>query len=783
MRTDLLSWVRVGRLRLCLAMGVLLVASVATGCEESPADIPERVVFCPGDEDLAALVDPMIGTRGPGNVVPGALVPHGMVKLSPDTNAGQNSVDAYEHGNDKIEGFSHTHLQGPGGSANGYSHILLIPTTGELLTTEEGYASTFSHDEEEASPGYYSVMLKDYGVLAELTATGHAGYHRYTFPPSDNARVLIDLGHSRGESWDGAVQIEGDRIISGFGEYNVHPILRVVVTEDDKLTGQSVVYFYARFSKPFDSFGTFRNRSTEPDIQEGVRTETGARIGAWAGYTTGEGDQIEVQVGISLVSVDQAKRNLEVEIGERTFDTVHAEARARWNCFLNRIHVEGGSDEEKTVFYTALFHSAFAPADYTEVDGYFFSGADGVGETSQWPQRRFYTDDWCAWDTFRTSRPLATLIEPELIDDVVRSYLHLYRQGGWLPKCTWHATGYSRVMIGNHAVPMIADAYVKGFRDYDLDDAWAAIYKSAVEETLEVSYPTLCGYLNLGTPPEYIENGFVSQDCDLTQSVSMTLEYAYNDWCIAQVAQGLGRDSDYQAFMERSGNWANHWNPDTGFLQPRDEDGAWSEPFDPADNSDGNGYCEANAWIYTWFVPHDVEGLIASIGGDASFLAKLDQFFADGYFDSSNEPSFHIPFLYNYAGAPHRAQEVVRETLAADFTAEPGGLPGNDDAGATSAWYLLAAMGIYPVTPGDSTYQIVSPVFQRITIPLDPAWYDGGTFVIEATGNSAANRYIQSATLNGATLDRTWITHAEIVAGGTLTLVMGPQPSTWGAGN
>ncbi len=733
--------------------------------------------FCPEGEDLSVYVDPMIGTSGPGNVVPGASLPHGMVKLSPDSVVDPGDVDAYEYDSGRIEGFSHTHLQGPGGDHNGYSHILLMPATGELLTEEIDYASTFSHDEEQAEVGYYSVGLSDYGVRAELTATAHAGYHRYTYPAADPARIIIDVGHSRAGSKGGQVEIVDGTTVSGFGHYNVFPYFDLALSTDEHKTGESWIYFYAVFSKPFASYGTF----TEDAVSAGSDSETGAWIGAFVNFATTDGEVVEVKVGISLVSVEQARRNLEAEMLQKTFEEVRAEAVAAWNCRLNRVRLEGGTEDEKKIFYTAFYHLMLVPADYTEVDGVFFSGADGVGKVLTARDYHYYTDDWCAWDTFRTSRPLSTILEPEIVSDVVASYVHVYEHGGWLPKCTWHATGISRDMTGNHGVPIVADAFVKGFRDYDLDLTWEALYKSATQDDLEHMYKGICGVLNIGTPPEYVEKGYVSHQCDQIESASMTLEYAYNDWCIAQVAKGLEKDDLAALFEQRAQNYRNNFNPAEGFMQGKNENGTWVEPFDPANNDRGNDFCEGNSWIYTFFVPHDVEGLIDLLGGRQALEDRLDAFFQGGYFEPDNEPSFHIPWLYNYAGAAAKAQAVVRDSLQAEFSAAPRGLPGNDDAGATSAWYMFAAMGLYPVSPGDSRYQINSPIFDRVTILLDPAFCKGETFVIEAADNSPENLYIQSADLNGEPLEHPWITHGEITRGGTLRLQMGPDPSSWGS--
>jgi predicted alpha-1,2-mannosidase len=732
--------------------------------------------FCPGDLDLAAFVDPMIGTDGSGNSLPGALVPHGMVRVSPDTLNDGGAVDAYEYDNSHIEGFTHTHWQGPGGGSNGYSQILLQPFSGPLRAEVGDYASAFSHDTEQASPGYYRVTLADDDVDVELTATALAGVHRYRFPAGGDPAVLLDLGHSLGDSRDGRVVFVDDSAVQGFGHYNVHPLMDLVFNQDGGTTGERTVYFHARFSEPFATHGSWQRDGAEIDYAEGADDGSGAWLGAYATFTGV--DEVEVRIGLSNISAEQARLNLEAQVADATFEQVHEAARSAWNCRLNRLEVEGGTDDDRINLYTALYHTLMQPADHTEVGGAFWSAADETGAVFDGAGHRFYTDDWCAWDTFRTSRPLATLIEPATVNDVVASYLHLYEQGGWLPKCTWQAGGYSRVMIGNHGVPIVADALDKGFDGFDLQLAWDALYRSAFEDNAEEFSEGLCGYANLGTPPEYIALGYVPHECDTSQSVSMTLEYAYDDWCIGRVAAKLGHEEFEDDFTTRGGYYVNHWDEQLAFMRGRNRDGSWTEPFDPTDDSDFNDFCEADSWIYTWFVPHDVPGLIALFGGEEAFIERLDAFFADGHFEVSNEPSFHVPYLYNYAGAPERTQEIVRETLRNDFAADAGGLPGNDDAGATSAWYAFAAVGLYPVAPGDGQYQLSTPLFSRITLHLDPLVYDGGTFVVEADGVGDEQPYLLSASLDGVPIDGTALTHAQITAGGTLTLEVGPEPSS-----
>ncbi len=761
------SVTRIARILILSALQTAFLSSCNGSRDNPPLPVQQQ-------KDLTRYVDPFIGTEGAGNVIPGPSLPHAMVKLSPDTNVEPGSVDGYEYSDDRIQGFSHTHLEGPGGGNNGYSHILMIPTTGELQTSEEGYASLYSHEEETANPGYYAVNLLDHDVFAELTSTPHCGFHRYTFPESQDARILMDVGHTRGVSLGGGIEIVDDRTVQGYGLYSMHPIVAIITLPDPGTTARMRVFFHAVFDRPFTSFGTWRGEDNTP----GSSRVSGRNIGAWLDYGTEEGDIVQVKVGISYIDVEQARENLEREIPGWDFSGTREEARHAWNGLLGRAEVQGGSDRDLFKFYTALYHSLLQPTDYTE-HRRFWSGSDGTGAVFAADGFRFYSDDWCTWDTFRTTHPLQTLLEPETRSDMVQSYVHLYEQGGWLPKCTWQATGYSRVMIGNHAVSVILDAHRKGLDRFDADRAYEAMRKSATEDNDNAGSQFLCGYLNLGTPPAYRSLGFVPQECDPTQSVSMTLEYAYNDWCIAQMALALGREEDHQAFLERSLNYALHWNPDVGFMQPRSGTGEWIRPFDP---SSGSGFCEADSWKYTWFVPHDPEGLMELMGGPGPFVEKLDAFFEGGHYDPSNEPAFHVPYLYVYGGGPWKTQQRIRELMENAYTALPSGLPGNDDAGATSAWFVFSAMGFYPVCPGEPTYVMGSPLFKRITLGLNPGAKAGKRFVIEAKNNSGENIYIQSATLNGSVMNRAWIRHEEIMAGGKLVLEMGPEPSGWAAG-
>lgn len=721
--------------------------------------------------ELAGFVDPMIGTKGSGNVIPGAVLPHGMIRLSPDTNEDQGSIDAYDWSGPRMEGITHTHLEGPGGSLNGYSQVLLMPTTELAPIARSEWATGYSHTDEVAEPGYYAVSL-DTGIRVELTADHHAGIHRYRFPPGAPQRVILDLDHSNGASVDGFIEQIDDRTIAGWGYWSVHPLLELILGPENP-TGFVKVWFRVVFDRNIDALLFFQGGSPF----EGATTASGAQLGAAATFQGAA--ELEARIAISFVSAEQAVLNLDAEVTDRDFDTVRAAARTRWNQRLSRVIVEGTEDVKRRI-YTALYHAMLQPADHTEVGGAFASAAGGEHEVFQSGSRRYYTDDWCMWDTYRTSHPLQTILEPETRGDYVWSLLHIYGQGGWLPKCTWTATGYSRVMIGNHAVPIIADAYVKGLRDFDSELAWEAVNKAGTQDTSLDGDDGLCGYLNLGTTPSYQTLGFVPSECDVTQSVSMTLEYAYDDWATARFAEALGRADDQATYDARANSWQAHFNPENGFMQARMEDGSWKVPFDPADTADANDFAEASSWIYTWFVPHDPAGLFAAMGGAEQALERLDAFFAEGHYDVSNQPSFHVPWLYSLAGDPARTQARVREILDAHFTTAPDGLPGNDDAGSMSAWFVFGALGLYPLAPGSTRYELTAPLVDKATLLLNPAHYAGGAFTIEVERADPDDRYVQSATLNGAPLERAWITHEEIALGGTLRFVVGPEPSAWG---
>jgi predicted alpha-1,2-mannosidase len=759
----------------------MLSACGGESSEPAPAGLPVEPYTAPpefrvpNELDLTRFVDPMIGTDGPGNVIPGALVPHGMVRVSPDTNSETGSIDAYEYGDTRIEGFTHLQLEGPGGSSNGYNQIRLMPTLGAVDFAD--YSSSFVHDNEQAQPGMYAVTLDDTGIEVQLSASANAAIHRYSFPSGD-AKVVFDLGASNGATRGGSIEIVGDNAVRGLAHYSVHPGLTALLFEEDHPVALSDVYFYATFSESFSERGTWQ-QANPPIVNTGATTAEGAGLGAWVGFDLGGGGTVEVRVGISMIDAEQARINAESQLAGLDFGEVRANADDAWNARLNRIQVEA-SEPVSTMFYSALYHAMFQPANYTESDGRYVVAASGERHLRNGGGRPFYLDDWCMWDTYRTTHPLGTLLEPEVRSDIVRSMLTIYQEGGWLPKCTWNASGYSRVMTGNPAVPIIVDAWQKGLRDFDPDLAWEAM-RHVSDDDSDNNVDGACGYFNLGTPPEYVSQGYVGHECDITQAASMTLEHAYNDQCLAEFAESQSMEAERAEFAERGQNYRSHWDDGTGFMRPKLRDGSWLEPFDPADTAEGNSFVEASSWIFSFFVPHDVPALIELMGGNDAFVAKLDQFFDDGHFDPTNQPSFHIPWLYNYAGAPDKTQARVRQIIADSYSTAPNGLPGNDDAGSTSSWLVLAMLGIYPVAPGIPVYQLSTPMVDRATIHLNPYNYEGGSFIIETERSSPDDGYIQSATLNGEPLERPWISHDEIVAGGTLHLVVGPDPSSWGS--
>jgi predicted alpha-1,2-mannosidase len=708
-------------------------------------------------------VNPFIGTDAHGHVYPGATVPFGMVQLSPDTrDSTWDGCSGYHYSDTRILGFSHNHLTGTGCADLG--NILVMPTVGKRRLVPgnrpgEGYRARFSHDTEIARPGYYSVYLPDYRVKVELTATARAGFHRYTFPATAEAHIVVDLQHGVGNpATEAQLTIENNHTASGYRRSN-------------GWGGSKVYYFVMEFSRPFDSAGV-----GQVDKDSAGNQSMGKATQGHFDFKTRAGESILVRVGLSTVSVEGARKNLHAEIPDWNFDAVAKAAREQWQQALSSIQVEGGGKPLAETFYTALYHTMLAPTLLSDVDGQF-RGPDGnVHQASGYD---YYTE-LSLWDTFRAENPLLTLTQPQRVNDFVRTMLAHFTLFGHQTLPVWPEGGRETwCMIGNHAIPVITEAYLKGFRDWNANEALHDMIASVEQnrEQLDV----------------YREKGFIPTGHGV-QSVSKALEYAYDDACIARMARALGKTAVAEKYFERSRSWTNDFDPSTGFMRGRTADGRWVTPFDPRQIEFDN-YTEANAWQYTFFVPQDIYGLIAKFGGDKPFVSKLDEMFDTrekipnldripdvtgviGMYAHGNEPCHHVAYLYNYAGQPWKTQARVRQVASTLYNDTPAGLCGNDDCGQTSAWYVFAALGFYPVDPASGDYILSSPLFDKITLRLDRRHAKGRTFTIVAKGNSPKNLYIQSATLNGKPLTRSWIAHDEITAGGKLVLTMGPEPNT-----
>jgi predicted alpha-1,2-mannosidase len=710
--------------------------------------------------EYTSYVDPFIGTGGHGHTYPGATVPFGAVQVSPDTRlTGWDGCSGYHYSDSVVYGFSHTHLSGTG--CSDYGDILFMPTVGavqivrgEGKNPSSGYCSGFSHRGEEAAPGYYRVQLEDGDVVVELTATKRAALHRYTFPRSDSAHVIIDLEH-RDPVLDSRIRIVSDTEVEGFR--------RSQAWADDQH-----VYFVARFSKPFVSCGIAVNDT----LWGGRREASGTNVKAYVSFKTGAHEAVLVKVGVSAVDIDGARRNLDAEIPGWDFERVRADAGKAWNEALGRVAVKGGTRAQRVTFYTALYHAMLAPNLFMDVDGRYRGRDFRIHEANDFTNYTVFS----LWDTYRAEHPLLTIIEPARTADFVKTFIAQYEQGGTLP--VWELAGNeTNCMIGYHAAPVIADAYIKGIRGFDAEKAFQAMKHSA-----EIDVRGL---------PCYRELGYIPSDKE-GESVSKTLEYAYDDWCIAQMAKALGKEDEYKRYVERAQFYRNIFDPRTGFMRAK-MNGAFIAPFDPAEVN--FNYTEANAWQYSFSVPQDVNGLIDLMGGKERFAAKLDSLFSVspkttgtelpdiagliGQYAHGNEPSHHIAYLYCYAGQPWKTQERVRSIMDGLYGAGPAGLCGNEDCGQMSAWYILNALGFYPVTPGSDVYVIGSPVFKEASIEVG----GGRRFVVKANGASKKNIYIQSAKLNGMPSGKSFIRHGDIMAGGELVFVMGAVPNTsWGAG-
>ena len=705
-------------------------------------------------------VDPFIGTDGTGHTFPGGAMPFGMVQLSPDTrSSGWDNCSGYHSSNPTILGFSHTHLSGTG--AIDYGDILLMPMSGEYhlqpgneSDPKNGYRSAFDHSSEIAEPGYYAVTLDDDNIRAELTVTLRAGMHRYTFSSAEPAHLLFDLQHGLGDNVIGSsLAITGKNEISG-------------MRRSRGWANDQFIYFTAQFSKPFDSVGI----AIDDQINKGLLTASGSNIKGVFTFNDLK-EPLLVKIAISAVDIGGASKNLAAEIKGWDFDYIRLKALQAWQNELSLVKVKGGTLEEKTNFYTALYHSFIAPNTYQDVDGRY-RGADLNIHTL--PENENMYTVFSLWDTFRATHPLYTVLKPSFAKELVRTLLTKAAEGNLLP--VWElAANETGTMIGYHSIPVIVDAYMKGLRDFDHEAALNAMVESAMQD-----------HLGLDT---YRSEGYIALERE-NESVSKTLEYAYDDWCIAVMAEEMGKNGIAEKYFRRSLNYLNVYDQKTGFSRGK-KFGAWVEPFDPSEVN--SIYTEANAWQYSFFVPHDISGMVDMMGGDAVFSDRLDQLFTVsstlsgrhqpditgmiGQYAHGNEPSHNFAYLYNYVGRAFKTQERVRQIMDYLYTSSRDGLCGNENCGQMSSWYVFSAMGFYPVTPGQDVYAIGTPIFDEVTIYLE----NGQTFTINSPGTSSEKKYIQSAMLNGNAYSKSFISHGDIVKGGELTFEMSSTPNIeWG---
>ena len=697
--------------------------------------------------DYTQYVNPFIGTEGTGHTFPGACVPFGMIQTSPVTGAvGWNYCSEYINSDKEIWGFTQDHLNGTGCMDLG--DVLVMPVTARPARTN--YRSTYVKETETARPGYYSVELDQTGVKAELTATGHVAYHRYTYNKVDSAGVLIDLQH--GPSWNEnqyhshvlacEVNKENETTISG------HIQNSVWVTKD--------VYFVVTFNKPIVAIA---------DLPLAEK-EKGNRI--VASFAMNEGEQLEMKIALSSSSVEGAKKNLEAELPEWSFDEAVADAKKTWNTYLSRIQVTG-TEEQKQNFYTCFYHALIQPNNIADVDGLY---KNANGEVVKADNDVFYSTFSC-WDTYRAAHPFYTIVMGDKVDGMISSMVSQAEVQGFLP--IWGLWGKENYcMVANHGVSIVAEAYHKGYRGFDAERAF-----NAVKQTQTVSHRLKSNW------EQYMRYGYFATDSTEAESVSSTLESVYDDYAAWDMATLMGKTEDANYFARRKDFYKNLFDKETRFMRPRLTTGEWKTPFDPAGlahaESSGGDYTEGNAWQYTWHVQHDVPGLIELMGGNDAFTARLDTFFTTelvstlsdvsgliGQYAHGNEPSHHVAYLYAMAGKPERTQELIRQIFDTQYAPRPDGLCGNDDCGQMSAWFMLSAMGFYPVSPVSGQYVFGAPQMEKFVLNLA----NGNTFTIEAENLSREHLYVDKIYLNGELYTKPYINHEDIMKGGTLKYVM-----------
>ncbi|AZQ62124.1 glycoside hydrolase family 92 protein [Flammeovirga pectinis] len=702
-------------------------------------------------------VNPFVGTDGPGNTYPGATVPHGMVQLSPDNGyGGWDRIAGYFWPDSTIAGFSHTHLTGTG--AGDLYDILVMPLNSKSNRTivENGNVrpvSLFSHDQEHAEPGFYSVDLLDYDIQAEMTATERTGFHKYTFPKDDDSQIYINLGYAL--NWDGPTDtyfkvIDNQTVVG----YRYSSGWAAVQKE----------HFIAKFSVPFTSFELVNSENGALKKVEGKEIK-GKMTRAYFHFDTPKAkNEVLLKVALSSVSIEGAEENLMTENTSWNFDNVRKEASDVWEAELSKIKIETMNEEHRKVFYTAMYQSLLAPTLYSDVNGEY-KGADQKTHKAEGFKRY---DTFSLWDTYRAAHPLYTMIHTQRVPDMINSFLAHYDETGLLP--VWSMKGNeTNMMIGYHAVPIITDAYFKGIKGFDVDKAYRACKASAMnKEGDEMA--------------NYMKYGYVPLNYDHENwSVSKTLEYAYDDWCVAEFAQALGKTKDYNYFAKRAENWRNVYDNESSFMRPKDAKGNFIKDFVAKDYTDH--FCESNAWQYFFYVPQNIEGLIEALGGNDRFEQKLDSMFtyyptADdelpifstgmiGQYAHGNEPSHHVAYLYNYINKPEKGQKLLREIMNTQYKSTPDGVCGNEDCGQMSSWFILSSLGLYPVNPGNAMYDLGTPLFKKATVTLG----NGNTLTVLGMEMTDENPTASKVLFNGKEIKNWKISHTELMKGGTLEFI------------
>ncbi|RFU82991.1 glycoside hydrolase family 92 protein [Streptomyces triticagri] len=769
-----MSWPRRARAR---TTGALLGAAALLGGFLAVPSAQAK----PADERLTDLVNPFIGTQNEGNTYPGAAVPFGMVQLSPDTG----HTTGYDYEDDRIRGFSSVHISGVGCGLGG--DLPTLPTTGDITETDyEKYAAKFSHDDESARPGYYKAGLES-GITAELTATKRTGVQRYTFPATDKANVLLNSGQSLHKTESTTVEVLDSRTIrtsitgSGFCQdtepYTIHTI--------------------TRFDRPFETSGTWKG----DEVTEGSKKSTGSgRNGAWARFDTSKDRTVEATTAISYVDADGAARNLRAE-GGHGFDRTAKAADRVWEKRLGDVQAQGGTEEQRRTFYSSLYRSFLAPNVGSDVDGRYTGHDQKIHRAKGFT----YYQNWSLWDTYRTQAQLLALLAPQESRDMARSVLKIEEEGGWLPKWAY-GTVETNIMTGDPVTPFLTNAYKQGLLEGYEEEAYRALKKNA-DSVPPTEHPAVGREAN----EEYLKDGFAPYikdrehakpgDSDYDHGASATLEYALSDAMLAEMAEDLGHDEDAARYRKRAQNYRTIFDESTGFFRAKDEKGAFTGPADPAESE---GFHEGTSWQYQWLVPQDLPGMIDLIGGKDATNERLDSFFAyeqlledpektarevwvngpyDYYnadkYNPQNEPDLIAPYTYLSTGQPWKSTDVVHAALTL-FTDGPTGMTGNDDLGTMSAWNVLSSIGIFPVQPGTDTWGLSTPLFDRVDIDLDRRYYPKGSLSITAEGTSDSDRYIQSATLDGAAQEHTYLTTEDIRGARSLSFTVGDEPSDWG---